>query len=643
MRDLTDDHGLFLAVPLLESHACGEYSVSNRLKILVYSILTMTAIAFVVGAVAIYFLYNTAFEQQTQRLVEIVQAQARLMEAVARFDRRTVAELGEPRSVQQIAEAATMSQIIEAHQQFVGFGDTGEVVLARLQEGYMIFLVERRHRDAEQPPHIPFAGSPLAEPMRRALAGQSGTTIDLDYRGERVIAAYEPVQELNIGIVAKIDVREIRSPFIKAGILTGAVGALCILAGGLVMVWINNPLMKRVEAGEARMRVILDTATDAIITIDSAGLIQSFNPAAEAMFGYTATDVVGHNVAMLMPSPYKEEHDNYLHSYLTTGVRKIIGIGREVEGRRQDGSIFPIELAVSEARLGNQCTFTGIVRDISARKAVEEQLQTLINQLTASSKQQESMMTEQVTSTHQVVATAQEIAATSQELVQTMHDVTDMSEETAIAAESGQTSLGRMEMTMQTMESASGAIADRLGVINERAGNITSVVTTITKVADQTNLLSLNAAIEAEKAGEHGLGFAVVAREIRRLADQTAEATLDIEHIVNEMTSAVSAGVVGMDQFAHEVRQGVEDVRTVGSQLAQIITQVQTLTPRFETVHAGMQTQAQGAQQINDAMVQLSNVAQQAMASLHTSTSSITQLHQVFEGLHDDRVLRTAQ
>ena len=225
------------------------------------------------------------------------------------------------------------------------------------------------------------------------------------------------------------------------------------------------------------------------------------------------------------------------------------------------------------------------------------------------------------------------MAATSQELVQTMHDVARMSASNATAAENSQANLAHMETTMQTLEKATRLIADRLGLINERAANITSVVSTIAKVAAQTNLLSLNAAIEAEKAGEHGLGFAVVAREIRRLADQTAEATLDIEHIVKEMTSAVSAGVVGIDNFAHDVRQGAEEIRTVGAHLAQIITQVQTLTSRFDTVHAGMQDQVQGAQQISAAMEQLQEVAEQAATSLHASSRAVVQLSEIAHNL----------
>src|SRR6201747_2968174 len=127
-----------------------------------------------------------------------------------------------------------------------------------------------------------------------------------------------------------------------------------------------------------------------------------------------------------------------------------------------------------------------------------------------------------------------------------------------------------MEGTMRRVSEAAGSVSAKLAVLSEKAGNISLVVTTITKVADQTNLLSLNAAIEAEKAGEYGRGFAVVATEIRRLADQTAVATLDIEQMVKEMQSAVAAGVMGMDKFGEQVRRGIGDVHQVGGHLTQI-------------------------------------------------------------------------
>jgi methyl-accepting chemotaxis protein WspA len=186
---------------------------------------------------------------------------------------------------------------------------------------------------------------------------------------------------------------------------------------------------------------------------------------------------------------------------------------------------------------------------------------------------------------------------------------------------------------MRQIMEAAGSITSKLAVLSEKTTNINSVVTTITKVADQTNLLSLNAAIEAEKAGEYGLGFAVVAMEIRRLADQTAVATYDIEKMVKEMQSAVAAGVMGMDKFSEEVRRGVEEVRQVSSHLAQIIHQVQTLTPRFQAVHEGMHAQATGAQHISDTLVQLSEAAQQTAESLRQSNLAIEQLNGAARGL----------
>jgi methyl-accepting chemotaxis protein WspA len=131
------------------------------------------------------------------------------------------------------------------------------------------------------------------------------------------------------------------------------------------------------------------------------------------------------------------------------------------------------------------------------------------------------------------------------------------------------------------------------------------VVTTITKVADQTNLLSINAAIEAEKAGEAGRGFLVVAREIRRLADQTAVATLDIEQMVRQMQAAVSAGVMEMDKFREDVRSGITQTSNISGQMTQILDQVHSLTQQFHGVREAVSQQSIGARQIDDAMSQL--------------------------------------
>ena len=121
-----------------------------------------------------------------------------------------------------------------------------------------------------------------------------------------------------------------------------------------------------------RLRAILDTAVDAIITIEESGVIESINPAAERTFGYPCDELVGRNVSVLMPSPYREEHDQHIASYLRTGKARIIGIGREIEAQRKDGSVFPADIAVSEVRAPGRRLFTGIIRDLTERREMEE-------------------------------------------------------------------------------------------------------------------------------------------------------------------------------------------------------------------------------------------------------------------------------
>ncbi|RWU25267.1 methyl-accepting chemotaxis protein [Pseudomonas alkylphenolica] len=270
---------------------------------------------------------------------------------------------------------------------------------------------------------------------------------------------------------------------------------------------------------------------------------------------------------------------------------------------------------------------------VSQAQRSSVQVTTSVTEIAATSKQQQATATETAATTTEIGATSREIAATSRDLVRTMTEVTSAADQASILAGSGQQGLARMEETMHQVMGAADLVNNKLAILNEKAGNINQVVVTIVKVADQTNLLSLNAAIEAEKAGEYGRGFAVVATEVRRLADQTAVATYDIEQMVREIQSAVSAGVMGMDKFSEEVRRGMFEVQQVGEQLSQIIHQVQALAPRVLMVNEGMQAQATGAEQINHALVQLGDASSQTVESLRQASFAIDELSQVATGL----------
>jgi methyl-accepting chemotaxis protein WspA len=244
------------------------------------------------------------------------------------------------------------------------------------------------------------------------------------------------------------------------------------------------------------------------------------------------------------------------------------------------------------------------------------QLYASSTEIAATARQQESTMQNLGSSTNQIAVAVKEISATSHELAGTVGTINDGAKQVGKAAVAGRSGLAGMAAAMQRLSESTSSISGKLGVVREKANDINVVVTTITKVADQTNLLSINAAIEAEKAGEYGRGFLVVAREIRRLADQTAVATLDIENMVRQMQSAVSAGVMEMDKFAEEVRTGVAKVGEINVQMGQILEQMRMSNEAFQSVSEATSQQSSGAGQINDAMVQLAAGVQQTSASL---------------------------
>ncbi|MDA1201754.1 MAG: methyl-accepting chemotaxis protein [Planctomycetota bacterium] len=281
---------------------------------------------------------------------------------------------------------------------------------------------------------------------------------------------------------------------------------------------------------------------------------------------------------------------------------------------------------------GMTASLRGIVSQV---KRASLDLNATARQLSAAGRQQESAIDSLGTSTNEAAAASRQIAATGQELLGTMEDVAGVAVETARVADQGRSGLVEVGETMTGLEQSTDAFASRLAAIRQRAEDITMVITTITKVADQTNLLSINAAIEAEKAGQYGQGFLVVAREIRRLADQTAVATLDIERLVEQMQEAVIAGVGEMERFAADVKDGVDRVAGISGQFADVIDKVHSLSGRFEQVKQGMQAQAGGAGQISEALLQLTDGTRTAADALREFQEASSHMVAAVDGLTD--------
>lgn len=258
------------------------------------------------------------------------------------------------------------------------------------------------------------------------------------------------------------------------------------------------------------------------------------------------------------------------------------------------------------------------------------------SQIAASSNEQEATVSEFSVTTTEIAASSEEIVATSRQIASSMENVAAGFNHTAEFADNGHAILDDIQSGMKELDVATESISSKLSEINERGKLINNIVVTITKVADQTNLLSLNAAIEAEKAGEYGKGFSVVAMEIRRLADQTAVATLDIEQIVKDMQSAVSSGVMEMDKFSSEVRKRVDDTGEIISHLEAIMKEIQTLNPVFKNVVEESQQQAEGAKQISEAIVQLSEAAREAADSLREFNEATRQLNDTTQALRKE-------
>ena len=288
-----------------------EKPISTRKRFLAL-VLIMIAACTVGMAIMAIMLYRNSLMEYRGQLQATAQSQARLIEAVARYD-AGISDLLLNDDPDYNSTAATLSQIIDAHEHYEGFGEMGEFALARREEESIVFLLSHRYGTVEHSVPLSF-DSEVPEPMRRALDGQSGTVIALDYRGDMVVAAYEPVAVLNLGIVAKISLAEIRAPFIRSALSASAIALLLILAGTALFFRIANPIIARLEAYsrdlekevEERKRAekdlrqfehIVSSSTDLLALVDKNFVYISVNKAYLKAIGKTRDEMVGHSAS----------------------------------------------------------------------------------------------------------------------------------------------------------------------------------------------------------------------------------------------------------------------------------------------------------------------------------------------------------
>jgi two-component system cell cycle sensor histidine kinase/response regulator CckA len=366
--------------------------MSERKRIFVL-ILIMALSSLLVAGITIASLYIAAISEEQERLVETVQSQARLIEAVARFDAKYIKT-----EIPGGAKAATLIQIIAAHKNYEQSGRTTEFTLAQKKGNKIKFLLRHRHGGLEPSKPIDL-DSKLAEPMSQALRGRSGTIVGIDYRGEKVLAAHEPVSELDLGIVAKIDLSEIRAPFVKAGVIAGLLGIIVILIGVSLFLRISNPMIKRLEAhnteleianknltqeideriraegalreSEAKYRLLVENANDAIFILQD-GQIKFFNQQTKQIGNYLSLELERIPFAEHV---HPEDRDMVIGRHLrrlegeelpNTYAFRLVG---------SDGQIMWVELHSVQINWEDGPATLNFLRDITLQRQLEQQLQ----------------------------------------------------------------------------------------------------------------------------------------------------------------------------------------------------------------------------------------------------------------------------
>ena len=347
-----------------------ESSSKDQKRILLVAISLMIAVSVMVLALTLWMLYQSNFQQRVEGLQAMVRGQVSLIDAVARFDQQHSDDVASG------SWDATLQQVVDGYSELGGFGKTGEFVLGQRRGDQIQFLSEFRFPE-KGARKLVLLTTARAAPMRRALNNERGWMIGLDYRGEWVLAAFEPIKELDLGLVAKLDMREVIAPFMKAAASALGIAAFVIFIGGLLVLRMARPMVRRIEESQKRFRTLLESAPDAMVIIDASGEIMMVNRRTEELFGYSRDEMAGKPIEMLMPQRFREHHPARVRSFFSNPAARSMGSGLELFGLSRTGREFPVEISLSPIETEEGALVASSLRDITERKQAEEELKTL--------------------------------------------------------------------------------------------------------------------------------------------------------------------------------------------------------------------------------------------------------------------------
>lgn len=329
-----------------------------------YLIALMVLIIILIHSISIYRLYQIGCEEQKSRLNDIVKSQANMINSIFKH------ETNDHNMPLEFIKKELLENLTYAHKHFMGFGKSGEFTLAKLKNGKIHFLLRHRHGKADKMDSIPFKDSKLAEPMRRALNGLSGAFVGLDYRGVEVLAAYTPIQNLNWGIVAKVDLSEIKEPY-KQEIIYAILGALfLIIIGGSIIMKLIRPLVDEIEFGKNYNRLLFNKSQIGLALTDIDGRLLDVNPAFAQLTGYTQDELSQLTYWDITPDKYKEQEEIQLDSLKKNG-----SFGPyEKEYIHKDGHFFNVRLSGSLLHINDEYLIWSSVEDITKEKENEQSL-----------------------------------------------------------------------------------------------------------------------------------------------------------------------------------------------------------------------------------------------------------------------------